>query len=59
MKVYVFSIQYINKENVIDYSVVQGVYTDKEIAKQIAKKECEQQQRFWKDSIARKEFKKK
>lgn len=56
MKVYVFSIQFVNKESGIDYSIVEGVYTDKEVAKQNAIKKCKEQQSFWDGSIAYKEF---
>lgn len=55
MEVYVFSIQFINKDGNIDYSIVEGVYTDKEAAKEAAIRSCKQQQSFWDGSIVYKE----
>ena len=55
MEVYIFSIQFINENGTIDYSIVEGVYTDKEVVKQAAIRSLKQQQSFWDGSIAYKE----
>ncbi len=54
MKVYTLTTQSINEDGTLDYSVISGVFQDKEEAKQYANKQLKDQASFWKGSYTTK-----
>ena len=52
MITYVFTIQFLNENDNIEYSVIKGVYDCKETAKEQAIKALKSQQAMWPDSYA-------
>lgn len=50
MKLYIFSIQFLNEKNNIEYSINKGVYDCKETAIEVAKKSLNSQKAMWPDS---------
>ena len=54
MKLFVFTIAFLNKDFEMEYKVVEGVYDSKELAKEAAKKKIQQQQSMWEGSYTTK-----
>ncbi len=52
MKLYIFSIQFLNEKDSLEYNVIKGVYDCKETAKEEAKKALNAQKALWPDSYA-------
>ena len=49
--VYVFSVQFLSENNVIEYDTIKGVYDCKETAVEKAKKQLKAQMAMWPDSM--------
>lgn len=54
MKIYTLTIQSVNGNDTLDYSVIAGVFQDKEEAKKFATKQLHDQARFWEGSYTTK-----
>ena len=50
MKIYTLTEQLVNEQGSLDYSVIAGVFTDKEEANATATKRLKDQAHFWPDS---------
>lgn len=54
MKIYTLTVQSVNENGTLDYSVINGVFQDKEAAKKFATDKLKEQAYFWKDSYTTK-----
>jgi len=50
MKLFVFTVKFLNQDQNVEYEMVKGVYDNKQLAKESVLKELHMQQEMWKDS---------